>query len=121
MAAFFICRDFNAHPGLPWCRNDRAIIISLGHKRDEVTKPIFIMISPGAIWMGAAFARSYTPDTIKTCGEAVAKLGQRLASPFNLKIMRALTIATDRVGANRFMKKIKCFRPQGSLSSKDRE
>jgi len=82
MAAFFICRDSNARPGLPWYPNDRAIIISLGHKRDEVTKPIFIMISPGAIWMGAAFARSYTPDTIKTCGEAVAHLGQRLASPF---------------------------------------
>jgi hypothetical protein len=82
MAAFFIGRDFNAHPGLPWYRNDRAIIISLGNKRDEVTKPIFLMISSGAIWMGAAFARSYTPDTIKTCGKAVAKLGQRLASPF---------------------------------------
>ena len=120
MAAFFICRDFNAHPGLPWYRNDRAIIISLGNKRDEVTKPIFLMISPGTIWMGAAFARSYTPDTIKTCGKAVAKLGQRQRHPF-LKIMRALTIATDRVGENRYMKRTERLRPQGMLSSKDRE
>ncbi len=35
MAAFFICRDFNAHPGLAWYRNDRAIIFPLVNKREE--------------------------------------------------------------------------------------
>jgi len=55
MAAFFICRDFNAHPGLPWYRNDRAIIISLGNKRDEVTWPIILNDIVGYDMDGSGF------------------------------------------------------------------
>jgi len=49
--------------------------------RTKLTKTI-LMILPGATWKEVAFARSCTPDTIKTRGRAVANLGKRRVSPF---------------------------------------
>jgi hypothetical protein len=118
MAAFFICRDFNARPGLAWHWNDRAIIIPPGRKRDEARRD-----DPNDIASRDAerngFAASDTPDTINPAAKQSLIWTSSRCRPFSGN-MPAVTIAGNRVGVNRDMERTK--RPSaGKVESKDRE
>jgi hypothetical protein len=80
MAAFFIGRDYNARPVLPGAEMTGQQLFMPVINRTNLAKTILV-ISPGVTWKEVAFARSCTPDTIKTCRKAVANSGKRLVSP----------------------------------------
>jgi len=80
MAAFFLVVILMLDPVLPGAEMTRQQLFMSVINRTKLTKTI-LMISPGATWKEVAFARSCTPDTIKTCRKAVANSGKRLVSP----------------------------------------